>query len=127
MFKEVENVVQDKGLNVLFNNAGIASKSTRLSFVKAEDLTNSFLANTTAPIMLTKALYPLLKKSAEFNADQPMGVGRAAVINMSSILGSIGSNSDGGMYSYRASKVKELKKFEESLRNCKSNILHSRH
>lgn len=52
-----------------------------------------------------KALYPLLKKSAEFNGDQPMGVGRAAVINMSSILGSIGSNTDGGMYSYRASKV----------------------
>lgn len=56
VFKEIENVVQDKGLNVLFNNAGIASKSTRLSFVKAEDLTSSFLANTTAPIMLTKVV-----------------------------------------------------------------------
>lgn len=36
-----------------------------------------------------------------------MGVGRAAVVNMSSILGSIGSNAEGGMYSYRASKVVE--------------------
>lgn len=54
--KEVENVVQDQGLNVLFNSAGIASKSTRLLFVKAEDFTNSFIANTTAPIMLTKVI-----------------------------------------------------------------------
>lgn len=102
--KEVENVVQDKGLNVLFNNAGVASKSTRLLGVRADDFTKSFLANTTAPIMLTKAFHPLLKKSAEINVDKPMGVGRAAVINMSSILGSIGSNAEGGMYSYRASK-----------------------
>lgn len=54
MTKEVENVVQGQGLNVLFNSAGIASKSTRLSGVKAEDFAKSFLANTTAPIMLTK-------------------------------------------------------------------------
>lgn len=33
-----------------------------------------------------------------------MSVNRAAVINMSSILGSIGSNTEGGLYSYRASK-----------------------
>lgn len=52
--KEVENIVQGNGLNVLFNNAGIASKSTRLTGVKVEDFTKSFLANTTAPIMLTK-------------------------------------------------------------------------
>lgn len=60
VIKEVENVVQDKGLNVLFNNAGIASKSTRLLFVKAEDFTNSFLANTIAPIMLTKVIIHIL-------------------------------------------------------------------
>lgn len=56
VIKDVENVVQDEGLNVLFNSAGIASKSTRLSFVKAEDFARSFLANTTAPIMLTKVI-----------------------------------------------------------------------
>lgn len=58
--KEVENVVQGQGLNVLFNSAGMATKSTRLSFAKADDLTKSFLANTTAPIMLTKVImHPL--------------------------------------------------------------------
>lgn len=56
MVKEVENVVEGRGLNVLFNSAGIASKSTRLGFVKADDFTKSFLANTTAPIMLTKVI-----------------------------------------------------------------------
>ncbi|KAJ6639094.1 C-factor [Pseudolycoriella hygida] len=55
--------------------------------------------------MLTKAFYPLLRKSAEANSDKPMGVSRAAVINMSSILGSIESNKEGGLYSYRASKT----------------------
>jgi len=104
VIKEVENVVQGQGLNVLFNNAGIATKSARLSFAKANDLTKSFLANTTAPIILTKAFYGLLKKSSEANSDKPMGASRAAVINMSSILGSIESNKEGGMYSYRASK-----------------------
>lgn len=34
-----------------------------------------------------------------------MGVGRAAIINMSSILGSIEENKQGGMYAYRLSKT----------------------
>lgn len=34
-----------------------------------------------------------------------MGIKRAAIINMSSILGSISSNVEGGLYPYRASKT----------------------
>lgn len=34
-----------------------------------------------------------------------MGVTRAAIVNMSSILGSIAENSQGGLYAYRLSKV----------------------
>lgn len=33
-----------------------------------------------------------------------MGISRAVVINMSSILGSIQSNNDGGLYGYRVTK-----------------------
>ncbi|XP_058443772.1 C-signal [Malaya genurostris] len=102
--RQVESIVQDNGLNVLFNNAGISPKSTRLGFVKSDDLVETFVTNTVAPIMLTKALVPQLKKAAEFNASAPIGPQRACIINMSSILGSIEANSDGGLYAYRTSK-----------------------
>lgn len=52
--QEVEAIVQDNGLNVLFNNAGVSPKSTRLNFVKSDDLIETFVTNTVAPIMLTK-------------------------------------------------------------------------
>ncbi|EAT45852.1 AAEL002901-PA [Aedes aegypti] len=103
--QEVEAIVQDNGLNVLFNNAGVSPKSTRLNFVKSDDLIETFVTNTVAPIMLTKAFVPLLKKAAEVNASAPMGPQKACVVNMSSILGSIGANSDGGLYAYRTSKA----------------------
>lgn len=103
--KQVETIVQDSGLNVLFNNAGVSPKSTRLNFVKTEDLTDTFMTNVVAPIMLTKALVPLLKKAAEVNASAPVGPTKACIVNMSSILGSIEANSDGGLYAYRTSKT----------------------
>ncbi|XP_065075069.1 C-signal [Ochlerotatus camptorhynchus] len=103
--KEVESIVQDNGLNVLFNNAGISPKSTRLNFVKSEDLVDTFVTNTVVPIMLTKAFVPLLKKAAEVNVSAPMGAQKACIVNMSSILGSIAANSDGGLYAYRTSKA----------------------
>lgn len=51
---QVSNIVQDDGLNVLLNNAGISTRSTRLDFVKPEDLMNVFETNAVAPVMLTK-------------------------------------------------------------------------
>lgn len=52
-----------------------------------------------------KALLPLLKQASEANSDKPMGAERAAVVNMSSILGSMAENDKGGFYPYRCSKV----------------------
>ncbi|KAH8363787.1 hypothetical protein KR200_007925 [Drosophila serrata] len=101
---DIECVTKDQGLNVLFNNAGIAPKSTRITATRSQDLMDTLQTNTVVPIMLTKACLPLLNKAAKVNASEPMGVGRAAVINMSSILGSIQLNTDGAMYAYRASK-----------------------
>lgn len=53
--EEVEEIVKDDGLNVLFNNAGCAPKSTRINTLKMEQLLETYQVNTVGPIMLTKA------------------------------------------------------------------------
>nr|AEE63240.1 unknown [Dendroctonus ponderosae] len=103
--KGVEEIVGSEGLNVLFNNAGYSPKSTRLGFVKADQLLETFAVNTVGPILLTKALLPTLRKAANLNKSGAFGSKKAAVINMTSILGSIALNSDGGLYPYRCSKA----------------------
>lgn len=105
LVEDVSTVLQGKGLNVLINNAGISSKFTRINLVKLEQMSEHFLVNATAPLLLTKALLPLLKEASSANPMAPIGVDRAAVINVSSILGSIAENQQGGFYPYRASKT----------------------
>ncbi|XP_034946274.1 C-factor [Chelonus insularis] len=100
----IKEHVGDDGLNVLFNNAGMATKFTRIGLVKAEHLTECFFVNTVVPIMLVKAFLPLLKKAAD-KKNTGMGVDRAAIINMTSIIGSIAENTMGGFYPYRCSKT----------------------
>lgn len=50
-------------------------------------------------------LLPELKKASKNNESAPKGSQRAVVVNMSSVLGSITQNNQGGFYPYRASKV----------------------
>lgn len=52
-----------------------------------------------------QALLPLIRKAAKFNNEKPYGVERATIVNMSSILGSIAANDNGGLYGYRMSKA----------------------
>ncbi|KAJ3644137.1 hypothetical protein Zmor_026809 [Zophobas morio] len=102
--KKVESIVGQDGLNVLFNNAGVSSKFTRIQLVKHEQMLEAFKVNTIAPVMLTKALFPLLKRASEKNPSKPVGAERAIIVNTTSVLGSIALNSDGGLYPYRCSK-----------------------
>lgn len=102
---QISTIVGEQGLNLLINNAGISTKFTKLGLVKEDHLIDNLTINTIAPIMLTKSLLSVLKKAADSNSDKPMGAQRAAVINMSSILGSIAQNEQGGFYPYRCSKA----------------------
>ena len=101
---EVDRIVQEHGLNVLVNNAGITIKKG-LENVTADDMTKIFATNTIGPLMLTQSLLLLLKRAASHTSNKPLGWERAAIINMSSNLGSISANDSGGSYPYRCSKV----------------------
>lgn len=62
-FKEfsdkVSHIVGEQGLNVLYNNAGILlDKDGTLEMVTPQILTEQFVANTVAPVMLTQ-VWPL--------------------------------------------------------------------
>ncbi|KAF5287804.1 hypothetical protein FQR65_LT12172 [Abscondita terminalis] len=100
----VTNILQGNGLNVLFNNAGMSPKFTRLGLVKVEQLLDAYITNAAAPVMLTKTLLPLLKKAAK-NNPSGHGIEKGVVVNMSSMLGSMELNTTGGLYPYRLSKA----------------------
>ena len=62
-----------------------------------------------------QALLPLLRTAADYagvvgdNKDSSMGCWRSAVINMSTRMGAISGNTDGGIYPYRCSKVSTVR------------------
>ncbi|XP_006642530.2 C-signal-like [Lepisosteus oculatus] len=84
--QEVGSLVGDEGLNCLINNAGIMI-SGDIETVTAEGMMKNFETNTVSPLMITKAFLPLLRKAAAKSTG--MGIHRAAIINISSMLGSI--------------------------------------
>ncbi|MFX0124344.1 MAG: SDR family oxidoreductase [Candidatus Hodarchaeota archaeon] len=87
-------------LDVLINNAGIASGNEKFRYrfgeLNQEDLCRSFLVNTIAPLMMTEKFFPLLK-----NGEEPI------VVNISSISGCISKKKSNGStgYGYSASKA----------------------
>jgi hypothetical protein len=58
--------------------------------------------------MFEQAFIPVLKKAAAKNSSLPLGVARAAVINVTSVLGSVSLNTSSGYHGYRESKVCHL-------------------
>ncbi|GMF28236.1 unnamed protein product [Phytophthora lilii] len=65
-----------------------------------EMLMRQFEVNTVGPFLATRALLPNLKLAAETNATKG-----ALVVTVSSQMGSIAGNTNGGNYSYGASKA----------------------
>jgi len=119
--KSVTSAVgEGNGLNLLINNAGAMPANRSLHETTAEDMMDTFKTNCVAPLMLTRAVLPLLKTASgsggsAFQSIMPSGVnpgasvqlsvGRAAVINISTAAASITDNEAGNSYAYRVSKT----------------------
>lgn len=58
--KQVHEIVGEEGIDLLVNNAGIYVRGN-LETITSEGMVNNFEVNAVAPLMLTKALLPLLK------------------------------------------------------------------
>ncbi|XP_075898786.1 C-signal-like [Nelusetta ayraudi] len=110
---EVGKLAQEEGLNCLINNAAI-NVPAELPTVTAEKLMENFHTNTVAPLMISQAFLPLLQRAASRGgAGGPggMSIQRAAIINISSMVGSMELNwGDVGKlsapyYPYRISKA----------------------
>ncbi|CAH0386013.1 unnamed protein product [Bemisia tabaci] len=110
---KVSEIVGEKGLTLLINNAGAYGIMGRLEKIDPEVYTKILEVNCVAPVMVTRAFLPLLKQSAATNAskhDDGLSLTRAAVINISSIFGSIKVTGTSKTYgSIRAYGYKESK------------------
>lgn len=82
------------GIDVLINNAGVSGTSKSVAELDAAELSRVFMVNAIAPMLVTKAVLPLLQKG-----------GKKTVFNITSQLGSIANNTGGSTYSYRGSKA----------------------
>ncbi|KFP37661.1 C-factor, partial [Chlamydotis macqueenii] len=84
----VEEKLGGSGLNLLINNAGIATLNT-LDTETLEDMILVYNTNTVGPLLLAQAFLPLLKKAAQGSPGSALSCAKAAIINMSSDGGSI--------------------------------------
>ncbi|KAM6253005.1 C-signal-like [Porphyrio hochstetteri] len=85
---KVRERVGSAGLNLLINNAGTTRRST-LATETPENMTLVYTTNTIGPLQMSQAFLPLLKEAAGAEGQSGMSCRRAAIINISSILGSI--------------------------------------
>ncbi|KAF1333210.1 Short chain dehydrogenase, partial [Globisporangium splendens] len=89
--------LEGDAIDLLINNAGIFSADGLESATKTE-LMKQFEVNSVGPFLVTRAFIPHLKAAAA-------QCGSAFVVQISSYMGSIERNVDGGCYGYRASKA----------------------
>jgi NAD(P)-dependent dehydrogenase (short-subunit alcohol dehydrogenase family) len=82
-------------IDLLLLNAGVmGASSTTLGDLDQADFLHSMNVNTVVPALMVQAFRQHVKASE-----------KKLIVGISSILGSIDGNSDGGLYSYRASKA----------------------
>jgi len=103
--KTVDEKTKGTGINLLINNSGIIGNKCGLGGATKQDMIDTFEVNTVAPILIAQAFLPLLEKASKNEKDAPMGIGRAAIVNISTLMASISEATGGGYYSYRSSKA----------------------
>lgn len=81
-------------LDIVINNAAINPEGQSFPQITAELMLHVFEVNTVAPMMVSKAAFPLLK-----NGDNPR------LIHISSDMGSLAGRTYGGDYGYCSSKA----------------------
>jgi NAD(P)-dependent dehydrogenase (short-subunit alcohol dehydrogenase family) len=87
-------VGQGEPLDVLINNAGVYGKDGKLTGLDYESMADTFTVNTLGPLRLTAALLPVLRRGSA-----------RRIIHITSNMGSIANNGEGGSYAYRVSKA----------------------
>ena len=97
--KELDLVIHCAGVRGLERSISIeqsddVAKAETMDVMSAETMTDTFHVNAVGTFLLIRALLPKLRPS-----------GRSKVIIMGSRMGSMGSNTTGGGYAYRASKA----------------------
>lgn len=102
VFSEVEEKLEGQGMDLLINNAGVMDRST-LDQVTAEGMMNVYSVNVVAPLMITKAFLPLLRRAASQRSSQEST--KPLIVNISSGVASITDNTWSTMYPYRSSKA----------------------
>jgi len=81
-------------IDLLINNAGVYPRDTGLDGLEPKALIDGFEVNAIGPLLVTRALLPLLRR----------GKGKR-LVQITSLMGSIEDNTSGGSYGYRMSKA----------------------
>ncbi|MGB5134021.1 MAG: SDR family oxidoreductase [Prochlorococcaceae cyanobacterium] len=89
--EELRRRLGDLRLDLLIHNAGVLEADS-LESVEADSLRRQFEVNAVAPLLLTRALLPLLHPGSK-------------LVLITSRMGSIADNGSGGYYGYRMSKT----------------------
>ncbi|PCH39152.1 hypothetical protein WOLCODRAFT_29407 [Wolfiporia cocos MD-104 SS10] len=89
----VEDIVKEKGIDYLYNNAGIDNEDNAFN-IKSEDLLRILRTNVVAPALISQVYLPLVERSA-----------RKVIVNVSSSFGSIGVDKGPYLAAYSISKA----------------------
>lgn len=81
-------------VDVLINNAAVGAAGPGIEHLHMDDLSRYFNVNSIGPIRVAQALLPNLRQGR-----------RRIIASVTSLMGSIAENHDGGYYAYRASKT----------------------